>query len=118
MFVNRSAVIVRIKQPFADWANQLPDRAPDEPMYTAAFFKNDGPVLLIPDFEDTEDLWDFIDDRKKLLIFEEMLEGWSLDENLWPQNRTAEMFDEWFELDIREEVIDTLAEPLTKEDIG
>lgn len=35
----------------------------------------------------------------------------------WPQNRTTKMLDERFELDIREEVIDTLAEPLAKEDL-
>ncbi len=117
MFVNRSAIIVRIKQPFADWANQLPDRAPNEPLYTASSFKNDGPVYLVPEFDDVDDLLDFIDDEKKLEIFEEMLQGWSLDENLWPQNRTAKMFDKWFDLEIREEVIDTLDEPLEKEDL-
>jgi hypothetical protein len=109
---------VRIRRPFADWANHLPDRAPDEPVYTAGFFKNDGPVLLIPDYDYVDDLLDFLDDDKKLVIFEHMLEGWSLDENLWPQNLTAEMFDQWFELEIRAEVIDTLAEPLLKEDLG
>ena len=27
-----------------------------------------------------------------------MLEGWLRDESMWPRNRTFQMFEEWFEI--------------------
>ena len=32
------------------------------------------------------------------VLFEAMLEGWVTDEACWPENRTSEMFWEWFEV--------------------
>ncbi len=32
------------------------------------------------------------------ILFEAMLEGWVRDEAFWPKDRTLEMFQEWFEI--------------------
>lgn len=32
-------------------------------------------------------------------LFEAILEGWLLDESVWPKNRTFQMFREWFEVE-------------------
>ena len=46
-------------------------------------------------------------------LFEAMLEGWVTDEALWPKKRTLEMFQEWFEVQMRSIVQDLyLYEPL------
>jgi len=39
-------------------------------------------------------------------IFEAMLEGWVTDESLWPTNRTQQMFQEWFEIQMSSMVQD------------
>ena len=42
-----------------------------------------------------------------------MLEGWVTDESLWPADRTRELFDEWFEVQITSVIEDLDAdEPL------
>ena len=39
-------------------------------------------------------------------LFEAMLEGWVTDEACWPRNRTFEMFQEWFEIQMTSVVED------------
>jgi len=47
------------------------------------------------------------------LLFEGLLENWSLDEAIWPKDRTFEMFCEWFEVGMSSVVEDLhLDEPL------
>ncbi len=60
-----------------------------------------------------------LSEREELLdvfwpaIFETMLEGWVTDESLWPADRTRELFDEWFEVQITSVIEDLDAdEPL------
>ncbi len=90
--LNRSAVTVRMKQPFLDWLNSLPD----PPDCTLELLNRDPPVYLLPfvDFQDQQEdlLEDFYD-----LIFEDRLAGWWTVEEDWPRDRTFKMFKEWFE---------------------
>ena len=39
-------------------------------------------------------------------LLEAMLAGWVTDEELWPKNRTLEMFREWFEVQVSSVVQD------------
>jgi hypothetical protein len=114
-FINRSAVVVHYKQPYVDWANRLPDRSPEEPVYTLANFKENGGIFLIPPFEVPEEMERYIQEMKSG-IFDFELTTWSEDEDLWPKKRDTAAFDEWFELEIRDEVMDTVEEPIEKEE--
>ena len=114
-FINRSAIVVRYKQPYVDWANRLPDRAPEEPVYNLESFKENGGIFLVPPFEVPEEMERYVQEMKPE-IFEFELTAWSTDEDLWPLKRDAAAFDEWFDLEIREEVIDTIEEPIEREE--
>ena len=89
--VNRSAVLVRRKQPYIDWANSFDDGGPK---YDLSIHKPDV-YLLDENFE--------VADLKRLLrkhwkkIFEAELGNWMQDG--WPRRLTYAMFTEWFEID-------------------
>jgi hypothetical protein len=42
----------------------------------------------------------------KLLLFEVELEDWHRDPLDWPQERTAEIFDDWFDIEVHSMVWD------------
>ncbi len=108
--LNRSALIVTPKRRFLEWANRLPDA--DKPLtiedvpslrmvYLAATGDHEPPVTDLIDV-----YWEE--------IFEDSLEGWTTDESLWPANRTAHVFRDWFQVDCIEGVADAdPGEPLT-----
>ena len=50
-------------------------------------------------------------------IFEFELWGWITDEDLWPENRTWKMFQDWFEIEINSEVFDLVDGDIEKEEM-
>ncbi len=101
---NRSAITVTYKQPFKDWINQLD---PENPIDFETYC-NSATYLTNPDVES-------LDKHIKkyyATIFESELESmWSDDED-WPQNRTYELFCEWFRFEISEWIYDLSKKPL------
>ena len=97
--LNRSALIVRPRQPYLDWAASLDDSGlvPD--------MAGEHTVYLAPGFEDD-------DEAAKVLrtvyaeIFERELNAWHTDEGDWPPNRTFAMFKQWFEVEMHSVVED------------
>lgn len=92
---NRSALALVPQQPFLDWVNGLADH--EGPPVSLAEVTEDPEIYLIPPYEDDaqfsaicEDLWQD--------LFESQLEGWCTDETWWPQDRTLDIFFEWFKL--------------------
>jgi hypothetical protein len=109
--LNRCAVTIRLKQPFLDWLNSLPDPL-DLPL---EMLNRDPPVYLLPfiDLLDQQDnlLEDFHD-----LIFEGRLAGYWTNEGDWPEERTFEMFKAWFEFSFSSVIVDLVdGEPLELE---
>ena len=93
--VNRSAVIVKPRQPNLRWARRDDAEGLAETVFKT--FHAEPTVYLLPEYEDPpsqnkvlEEFWP--------RLFEVMLEGWITDEGHWPKNRTFEMFHEWFEV--------------------
>src|SRR5688572_8303252 len=86
--VHRSAVVIKIKQPFLDWLfyhdneTNIDDTA------------KEGEVYLLPDFETTGEMEKWIEKNFDSL-FTDLLNGWYTDKTMWPQNRTFKMFREW-----------------------
>ena len=106
---NRSAVVVRPKQPFADWAESIREsgesptsleRLRHEPtiyLFESMFNEAHGHEMLKSDFNE---------------IFEEQLGGWCTDETTWPKKRTFSLFQNWFEVEMASMIHDLGVSPL------
>ena len=100
--VNRSAVTIRPKQPYLDWANSLPGPLTG---VTLDQLRDDCPVYLVPQFPDNEKALAWVNQRFDDFFTYELW-GWSTEEKDWPRKRTVKMFHEWFDVTIDSEVID------------
>lgn len=96
--LSRSAITISYKKPFIDWNNKLtPDMLLDENVL------GESKTYL------TDELFD---DAEKLVkkyykdIFEIELEGMWTEENDWPQKRTFKLFNEWFNYEVSDFVVD------------
>jgi len=107
--LNRSAVIVRPKQPYLDWAAQLDDSAilPDP--------EDERTVYLIPEYDDEDHAWELLEELYEE-IFENELYGWHTDESAWPENRDFAMFQEWFEIELNSVVEDLCGDEIVDDD--
>ena len=105
--VNRSLIIVRVKQPYVEWANHLSDRIESEKSnpYTIQSINEEPGTYLIPEIFDPEELEMYLD-RTWILLFEKLLSDWTSDQTLWPKKRTFKMFTDWFEIQCSSVVYD------------
>ena len=111
MLLNRSAIILIPKQPYADWANALDT---DGPRFELSEQDDHLTVFLGPERDTIEEIHRFVD-KHFAYFFEALLEDWSLDESQWPARRTRRMFHEWFDVRIHTMVEDTVDAPLELE---
>jgi hypothetical protein len=85
-----------------DWINAYPDQ--DIPVSLAEIHQ-DCTTFLIPEMIGEEDAREYIQ-AFKLEIFANELDSWCRDGEIWPKNRTPEMFDDWFDLEYHSMIID------------
>ena len=111
--INRSAVVIKPKQPFVDWLNSIPDEDID---FTLERISEDNITFLIPLYDDPRDAKNYIRKRFKR-IFEWELFGWIVTKELWPKKRTWEMFQEWFSIEINSEIFDLVDGEIEKEEM-
>jgi hypothetical protein len=97
--VNRSVLVVKPKQAYINWANQL-----DGPQITPDNLK-DATVFLAPDVEGP-DAEESLIKRYYKSIFEHELWAWITDEKDWPPNRDLPTFYEWFHTEFHTMVVD------------
>ncbi|MBI9077987.1 MAG: hypothetical protein JEZ02_21495 [Desulfatibacillum sp.] len=109
--INRSAVIVKPKEPFLAWLNGL---SSDEKR-TLEGIRDECTVFLIPEYDEIQEAQDFIKKNFKT-IFSNELEGWCTDPKEFPGKLTYKMFCEWFECEINSEIVDLSAKILTVEE--
>ena len=110
--LNRTVVLLVPKQPFLDWLNNVD---PDDQTLTVEDLRDDNEVFLIPQFADNSDSEKWVEKRWSFL-FEHMLMGWIDDEAMWPQDRTLDIFREWFDIEIHTMAWDLSDEQLFVED--
>ncbi len=103
--INRSAVIVRVKQPFIDWANSLDD-GPSANLRT-----HESTLMLVDEMEDPAE-WPHAEKGLWERIFEYQLSGWHRDPKDWPHPRTLSMFHEWFDIELHLGVYDASDDPM------
>ena len=101
--VNRSAVVVRPREPFLQWAKQDDSTGIAESVFEG--LRSAPNAYLIPEREDAEDPGDMVR-AVWPEIFEAMLESWLTDPDMWPANRTWNMFEAWFAVEVCECVYD------------
>ncbi len=103
--INRSSIILKAKEPFVQWVNAA-DPYYENPGITLESVNSDRTVYLISE-EDAENLEQWLSVNFSTL-FENELEGWYVDESLWPENRDRATFDKWFSVECHSVVIDTV----------
>ena len=108
--VNRSAVIVKPRQPYLEWCRKGGAEGVADAVFKS--LHTEPHVYLLPEYVDPESRRQVLDEFWPEL-FDAMLEGWLREESLWPTGRTRAMFDEWFEIQMCSLVQDLcLDEPL------
>jgi hypothetical protein len=50
-------------------------------------------------------------------LFESELSGWYTDPKLWPEPRTLETFDEWFDVEYHSMIVDTIDGEIREEEM-
>lgn len=95
-FINRYAVILKAQAPFVAWLKAMdPEESLPERLESNVYLIKDEVRDL------NESLRDDFDTYFKL-----ELDEWTEDESEWPENRTFEMFKEWFSVDVSTMIYD------------
>ncbi|SRR5581483_4655660 len=113
-FVNRTAVVLRARQPYVDWANRS-QAGPERVVLAQA--RAAGSVFLIPAFERADDIRAFVE-RHAPEMFEHELGMWLEDPGGWPPRRDAATFHEWFDVEVHEIVVDLAGDEIVAEELG
>jgi len=109
--VNRTALIIKPKQPYIDWANSFEDGGPEydqaEPI--------EHNIYLVEDVSDDHVDVETIVRPYYRDIFEEELAGWDQLEENWPSNRGFDIFLNWFEVEVYSMILDLINKQLRSE---
>jgi hypothetical protein len=106
--LNRSAYIVRLKQPFIEWINEA------DPMPTHGVSlkgANDDATVYLVEVEEKEEFQQWLALNHEI-VFEELLSEWYTDPNLWPRDRSLKKLKEWCDFEFHSLVLDTGGSPL------
>ncbi len=101
--LNRSAVVVRPREPYLHWAKKDDSSGVAEGVFED--LRSTPSIYLIREDEEVVDPNELVK-RMWSEIFKAMLENWVKLPELWPSNRTKKMFDKWFEVQVFECVFD------------
>ena len=80
--LNRSAVVLKPKQPFVDWLNALPG----EDKYTLDQLRAENTVILLPEFQRPGEEIKYLQ-KIGPELFSYQLWAWHTDESAWPTRR-------------------------------
>jgi hypothetical protein len=106
--INRTAAVIKPRQPYIDWANSFEGAAG---VVSLEEVRSNATALLIPEFDCLADGRDFLEENFAL-IFDNQLAAWSADSKTWPKNRDLDLFRQWFDLEVHELVYDVVEEPI------
>ena len=109
--LNRSAIVVKPRQPFLDW---LHTADPTSHRLTLRELSREPTVYLIPGCDTEEDVRAVLRDLSEE-IFIEQLAGWFTDENTWPRGRSFDVFCRWFDFQHHSVLVDLCDELLIDE---
>ena len=109
--LNRSAILVKTKQPFLDW---LHTADPTSRKLTLGDLLRATRIYLIPECDTEEDVGEVLQELCEE-IFVEQLAGWFRDTTTWPRDRSFDVFRLWFDYQHYSVLIDLGDEPLIDE---
>lgn len=109
--INRSVVIIKPEQPFVDWVNSVMG---DEEPYSVNDLSTDCSVILLPVVDSDEHAEAIIKDIFQD-VFELELSSWVVVDEMWPENRTYEIFLEWFHVEFHSMAFDSLKDDIEKD---
>jgi hypothetical protein len=100
--ISRSAITIKYKQPFIDWNNSVFPALPME-----IDILGESKTYLIDEIDDP------IKPVKKHFrkIFEFELFGICTDENMWPDKINFKLFNDWFDYEVSDWVMDLSNKP-------
>ncbi|MDO6562016.1 hypothetical protein Q4488_01365 [Amphritea sp. 1_MG-2023] len=107
--INRSGFAVLPRQPFVDWANRQQD-ALNEAL-TLAEHRAEGSVYLSEEFQAEADISEQLAQHFDAIFVNE-LAAWDEFGDDWPENRTLDLFLQWFDVTPQVVAIDLLQTPL------
>jgi hypothetical protein len=108
-YANRLVALLHGREPFEVWASQFRQAGEPEEELRAAL---DRPVpFLIPLPESEEENWTWLQENY-LTLFETALWSWTPDQGRWPEDRSWDAFNEWFDLELLDAPWDVVAAPL------
>jgi hypothetical protein len=99
--VNRSVLLVRVKEPMRKWLLRV---FPEDPAPSLSEINEDCSAYLVPETDE--------EDERAILriaftaIFECELAEWCTDPNSWPDTRDRKLFDKWFDCQFHHVVTD------------
>lgn len=111
--LNRAAVILKYKQPAIDWINKVDPYNSGEVTLKSA--NEESTVYLIGN-DDAENLDEWIK-LNYLALFSDELFGWYVDETLWPEKLSIQLFRKFFTVECHTVLKDTVGEPLFDDEI-
>jgi hypothetical protein len=109
--LNRSALVVKPKQPFLEWLHAAD---PTNHGLTLPDLSREPTIYLIPECDtpiDVEDVLQELCDE----IFCGQLAGWYTDTDSWPTDRSFQAFRRWFDYQHHSMLVDLCDEPLIGE---
>jgi len=110
--INRAAVLLRYKKPAVKWINEA-DPVKRSSGITIDSVNAERTVYLIRDEDaDSPDILNHWIQLNYKTVFENELEGWYVDESLWPKDRGFKRFNEWFEIECHSVIVDTVDLPI------
>ena len=109
--LNRSAIVVKPRQPFLDW---LHTADPTSHRLTLGDLTREPTIYLIPECDTEEDLREVLEELCEE-IFVAQLAGWFRNEETWPQDLGFDVFCRWFDFQRHSMLVDLSDEPLIDE---
>ncbi len=98
---SRLAVSIRAKEPVREWLAGLPS-----PITLSLEQINVEPsVYLVPDRDYDDDI-ELLKGGYWESIFEHELDNWWSEPHDWPQERTSDLFLDWFEVEVHGMIVD------------
>ncbi len=106
--LNRSALVVKPKQPFVEW---LHNADPTSHRLTLRDLTREPTIYLIPECDTEEDVREVLEELCEE-IFVAQLAGWFRDEEGWPRDLEFDAFCRWFDFQHHSMLVDLSDGPL------
>lgn len=109
--LNRSALVVKPRQPFLQWLHAADSTSR---RLTLPDLSREPTIYLIPECDTPADVEDVLHELCDE-IFAEQLAGWYTDTETWPEDRSFDVFCQWFDYQHHSMLVDLCDEPLIGE---